>query len=136
MCNVARQFTTRAELERHIRELAAAYGWRHHRARGDGLTSDGFSDGFPPEVLVRDDRLIFVTLTPNGSLTAAERAWINDLETVSDVEVYVITRSDLSALTAILTAVSSRKTSAPAIVGAVQRSLAVLGEVRGRTRAG
>lgn len=116
--------------------MAEAYGWRHHRARTGGLTSKGFADGFPPEVLVRGNRLIFVTLTADGSLTAGERAWIDDLDRIPDIEVYVITRGDLHLLATILTeAPKAPRGSASALDGAVDRSISVISAVRERSRA-
>jgi hypothetical protein len=82
--------TTTADLERRIADAAELFGWLHHHGRAPGLSRDGFLDGFPGEVLVRDGRLIFATLAfRTRQLTAPEARWIEALREVDYVEVYV-----------------------------------------------
>ena len=86
---------SRAELERYVADLALAYGWRCHHTRCPGLTHDGYADGFPPDVLLRDGRLVFVVASP---LTLPEAAWARELAAVTTVEMHVIQHGDLGPL--------------------------------------
>jgi hypothetical protein len=93
---------SRAELERHIGDLAEAFGWRHHRARCPGLTRDGYLDGFPRDVLVRDGRLVFIAIRGAGALSRPEAAWAAELAPVETVEMHVIERGDLPSVARML----------------------------------
>lgn len=91
--------STRAEIARHISDVAAAFGWRHHHSRCTGVTRDGYADGFPPDVLLRDGRLVFVAVCGrNGLLTAPQADWAAELDAVSTVEVLMVRRDGLRAL--------------------------------------
>jgi hypothetical protein len=103
---------TRTEIERHISDLAEIYGWRHHHTRCSGLTRNGYADGFPSDVLIRDGRLAFITLTETkASLTPPEMRWAHDLSTAPVVEMHVVGRRDLKALTHVLTLQTEEATS-------------------------
>jgi hypothetical protein len=93
------QALPRSETERHIAELAVAFGWRHHRTRCSGLTREGFADGFPHDVLIRDGHLLFVFIArPSGALKGPEAAWAVDLEAITSAEVLIAGRDGLVPL--------------------------------------
>jgi hypothetical protein len=96
---------TRPEVERYIRDLAELHGWRHHHARFAGLTRDGYADGFPPEVLLRDGRLLFITIAgAGGALAMPEMRWTQELDAARIVEMHLVQRGDLSSLARALAA--------------------------------
>jgi hypothetical protein len=100
---VPRTRPARSDVDRVIGDAADAYGWLHHRERFPGLTRDGYADGFPQHALLRDGRLVLVTLTPHGErLTPNERPWVERLERSPSVEMYVVSRDDLGELTMVL----------------------------------
>lgn len=88
-----------SDIERYISELAELCDWRHHRAAPSALTAAGYADGFPSDVLVREGRLIFITIAaPGGLLIPPASAWARELEAVWAVEMLVLGRSDLRPL--------------------------------------
>ena len=98
-----RTTASRAEIERQIGDLAVAFGWRYHQARCLGLTRAGYADGFPGHVLLRDGRLVFITIAGSaGALIPPEAAWAKELGAVVTVEMHVVQRDDLRALTRVL----------------------------------
>ena len=100
---MARTHPSRSEIDLAITDAADAYGWLHHRARIRGLTRDGYPDGFPPHVLLRDGRLVLVTIAGHGRvLTANERPWVERLSASPAVEMLVIARADLGELASTL----------------------------------
>lgn len=85
--------------EEQIRELCKLLGWRRyhtHRAQ--------FSPaGFPDDVLVRRERLIFAELkAENGKVSREQQAWLDDLAHVPGVEVYVWRPSDWDQIVEVL----------------------------------
>jgi hypothetical protein len=104
---------TRNEIERHISDLAETYGWRHHHTRCSGLTREGYADGFPSDVLIRDGRLAFIAITDSKALlTPPEARWAHDLSRAPSVELHVVERRALKALTRALTLQTGEATSA------------------------
>jgi hypothetical protein len=99
---VPRPRPNRTDIERRIGDLAEAYGWRHHHARCTGRTRDGYADGFPVDVLVRDNRLVFFTVAGAAELPAPEAAWATALAAIGSVEMHVIRGHDLPELTQLL----------------------------------
>ena len=89
--------SSRGEIFRHLADIARLYGWRYHRS-SPSLTPEGYTDGFPSSVLVRDGRLVFVAIS-GRKLTPPEAAWADELSRVSTVEMHVIRRENLAALT-------------------------------------
>jgi hypothetical protein len=107
---------TRPEVERHIRDLAELHGWRHHHARFAGLTRDGYADGFPPDVALRDGRLLFIAICgARGALTMPEMRWAQELEAVQAFEMHVVQRGDLSSLSRSLAAPSEARVPTAAL---------------------
>ena len=88
---------SRSEIQRHLADIAGLYGWLYHRS-SPSLTLDGYADGFPAGVLVRQGRLLFVALS-GERLTPPELAWAEQLAGVSSVQLHTVRRDDLSALT-------------------------------------
>lgn len=103
----------RSDIDRFIGDAADAFGWLHHRARFPGLTRDGYPDGFPQHALLRNGRLVLVTLAEHAQrLTPNERPWVEQLGTSPSVEMYVVAGSDLQALTSALQNTASRPSRA------------------------
>lgn len=97
--SAARQPRHLGDIERYISELAELWDWRHHKAR-QSHTPAGYADGFPADVVLRQGRLIFITVAaPSRVLIPPAAAWIRELESVVAVEVLVIQRNDLRFLT-------------------------------------
>ena len=95
--------STRRDLERRLRELADEHRWRRHDH--SGRTCAGYLDGFPHEVLVRDDRLLFVfLLSAMGELIPPEQRWLADLAGVRTVESLVFRAGDFQAISHALAA--------------------------------
>lgn len=92
--------SARTLTDRHIAELAELYGWRHHHGT-PSLTAAGYADGFPPHVLWREGRLVFITIAAPG-LTGPAAAWASGLAEVRSVGIHVVARGDLRALTGLL----------------------------------
>jgi|SRR5579871_1611757 len=93
--------TNRAALARDLHELAAFYGWRRHDHTG--RTSEGHSDGFPAEVLLRGERLLFVEFTDGrGVLIPPAREWFAALAAVSAIDTFVLGPDDAEALAQML----------------------------------
>lgn len=87
------------ELERIVRDLARVNNWRLFHA----WRSDHSPAGFPDICAVRGPRLIFAELkTMKGRVTPEQRAWLDDLEKVPGVEVFVWKPRDLDEIEAIL----------------------------------
>lgn len=92
----------RSATDRDIAQLAAFYGWRHH-CSSPVLTVEGRNDGFPPHVLLRGPRLVFITCAPGrGHLLRAEEEWCAGLDQAREVEAMVISEEDLRELTCAL----------------------------------
>lgn len=94
----------RSEVERWVANRAQLWGWRHHHFPRSGVPIGEYPDGFPSEVLLRDGRLLFVTISAkHGGITPLEQAWINDLTAAEiTVETLIVRRDDLPPLTAAL----------------------------------
>jgi hypothetical protein len=91
---------SRGDLGRLIAQYARLFGWRHHHVLVAGRLEAGYPHGFPSEVLVRADRLMFVTpVHRNRQLLDEQRAWLEALGDVSRVEVLVVDPDDLDELT-------------------------------------
>jgi hypothetical protein len=93
---------TRSRIERSVSELADSLGWAHHRPRCPGLDPEGYADGFPPYVLVRGGRLVFVMVRSREGLTRPEAVWVERLAAVRAVEVLVVF-DELGSLARLLT---------------------------------
>jgi hypothetical protein len=94
----SRKPRSRSEIISYVVDLAGLYGWRHHHA-SPGLTAADYSDGFPSEVLLREGRLVMVTISGlGGALTRPEEVWIKELGAARAIEVLVVPRDDLSGL--------------------------------------
>jgi hypothetical protein len=87
------QFTTQ------IVSLTKMFGWRRYHT----WRSINSPAGFPDEVLVRRERLIFAELkAENGKVSALQQEWLDDLARVPGLEVYVWRPSQLAEITGIL----------------------------------
>jgi hypothetical protein len=64
---------------RAIGEAARACGWRQHNAGYGGRTANGYADGFPDIVLIRGDRLVFLTLAIGAGVTPPAGEWLDAL---------------------------------------------------------
>ena len=85
------------DLERQVRDLAAALGWkRYHTYR-----SKRSEPGWPDEALVRDRLVLLELKSAAGKLSAAQKAWLRALVDAG-AECYVVRPADLEALAAIL----------------------------------
>jgi hypothetical protein len=109
--------TPRREVERHIADLARAYGWRHHRARCPGLTAEGYADGFPLDVLLRDGRLLFVAIR-GATLSRPQTAWLEELVSVTAIDVLVVDTADPAPLAR---ALASGRQAQPVAAAAMRR---------------
>ena len=88
-----------AALLNAVRELAHLYRWRTYHTY-DSRRSE---PGFPDLVLIRPPRLLFVELKSSGrSPTALQRAWLDALDEVTDVETYVWRPADLDRASGVL----------------------------------
>ena len=75
------------------------FGWRHHHASREGITPDGYADGFPTEVLLRDGTLVFLPIAgARGALTPAQTHWVEDLRAVRNVDVHIADRGAPDAI--------------------------------------
>jgi hypothetical protein len=98
---------SRSQLEQHIGDLAALFGWRRHHTRAPGLTRDGRPDGFPSETLVHGERLLFLFTTKR--LTPLEREWLHALRGVTSIETHVCHAGELPMVTQLLRPVEERR---------------------------
>jgi hypothetical protein len=90
---------SRREIERHLDDLARLHGWRHHRTIG-AITPEGYHDGFPGEVLIRDGHLLLLTIADEASpLTGPECEWLEELRQTRKVDVRILRPADLDSLT-------------------------------------
>lgn len=88
---------TEAQLLRGVTELAMARGWmlaHHHdsrrQVRPGVFVGDKLAAGLPDLVLVKPPRLLFVELkAQHGRLSPLQRDWLQALEQVPGVEVYL-----------------------------------------------
>jgi hypothetical protein len=88
-----KQFTSQ------IVDLAKLFGWRRYHT----WRSINSPAGFPDEVLVRRDRLVFAELkAENGKVSPLQQEWLDDLGRVPGVEVYLWRPSQLDEITGIL----------------------------------
>jgi len=73
-------------LTSQVKDAAALFGWlRYHTARAQWSPA-----GFPDEVLVRGDRIIFAELKKaKTQLKEEQRAWMWALASTGKVEVYL-----------------------------------------------
>ncbi|MGN6867075.1 MAG: hypothetical protein ACTHMY_01600 [Solirubrobacteraceae bacterium] len=107
---------SRADIDRFISDTAAAFGWLHHRARVPGLTRDGYPDGFPPHVLLRNGQLVLVTIAGRDrSVTPNERVWVDQLRASPVIELLVIAESDLGDMARTLGASGAVEPRAPPV---------------------
>lgn len=64
---------------------------------------DGFPDGFPSETLIRDGRLVFISLAAaSGRQSQREAAWVEALGHVHAVEVHIFRPQQLRSVTRLL----------------------------------
>jgi len=82
--------TSPLHAETGIVELAQAFSWHHHHARCAALDAEGYADGFPSNVLCRDEDLIFVTVAGRAGITKAQKLWVERLVAVRRVEMLVV----------------------------------------------
>lgn len=90
---------TEKDLARNVKDLAALFGWhRYHTHRSDFSPA-----GFPDETLARPPRLIFAELkSPTGKLSPAQQEWLDTLNQIPGIEVYVWRPADLDHVVRIL----------------------------------
>jgi hypothetical protein len=95
--------TSRSNAERQVATCALLWDYRHHHT-SPAVTSRGVGDGFPGAVLLRENRLVFVTVaSARGTVTVREQAWIDGLSVAGlRVEALIAYRDDLRPLTAAL----------------------------------
>jgi hypothetical protein len=88
-----RQFTAQ------IAELAKMFKWTRYHT----WLSRYSPPGFPDEVLIRPPRLIFAELKRDtGKLTDAQQGWVDILQQIPAIEVYVWRPADLNDIARIL----------------------------------
>ena len=82
-------------LTSQVKDAAALFGWaRYHTTRSQWSPA-----GFPDEVLVRGDRIIFAELkTKKAQLKQEQRRWLWDLAVTGRVEVYLWRPSSLEQI--------------------------------------
>ena len=94
---------SRSELQQHIAQAAELFGWHLHRSRRPALAADGYPDGFPNEVLIRDGRLVFIALASrSGRLSRRETRWLDELGSARSVETHVFRPQELAQVSAAL----------------------------------
>lgn len=87
------------QFETQIVNLTRLFGWRRYHT----WRSINSPAGFPDEVLVRRDRLIFAELkAENGKVSALQQEWLDDLALVPGIEVYLWRPSQLEEIAGIL----------------------------------
>jgi hypothetical protein len=87
------------DLTGYVRDVARAFGWRRYHT----WISKHSAAGFPDEVLVRGERLLFAELKrEKGKLSAEQEAWLEDLRRVPGVEVYVWRPGDMDEIAQVL----------------------------------
>lgn len=80
-------------------ELVKMFGWRRYHT----WRSIHSPAGFPDEVLVRRDRIVFAELkAENGKVSPAQQEWLDDLAATGRVEVYVWRPSQLQEIAEVL----------------------------------
>lgn len=86
-------------LTSQVKDAAALFGWnRYHTARSQWSPA-----GFPDEVLVRGERIIFAELkTEKAQLKEQQRRWLWDLAATGKCEVYLWRPSSLWQIIEIL----------------------------------
>lgn len=86
----------RSATEADIADLAGLFGWRHHHSTPSAIDPDGF----PSELLLRDGRLVLVTIAGSrAGVSRPEAVWISELRATRTVEALVVQRDDLCDLT-------------------------------------
>jgi hypothetical protein len=87
------------DLTGYVRDVARAFGWRRYHT----WISKHSAAGFPDEVLVRGERLLFAELKrEKGKLSAEQEVWLEDLRRVPGVEVYVWRPGDMDEIAQVL----------------------------------
>jgi len=77
---------TEKKFLQQVRDLASLCGWLTYHT----YDSRRSPEGFPDLVLVRGDRIIFAELkSEKGSVRPEQRMWLDALEKVCKVEVYL-----------------------------------------------
>lgn len=86
---------TEKQFTSQLVDLAKTFGWlRHH-----SFLAIHSPSGFPDEVLVRGDRLIFAELkSEKGKLTDRQEVWLEALRQVPGIEVFVWRPSDFERI--------------------------------------
>jgi hypothetical protein len=98
--------SSEAHWQQQVEQLAKTYGFRVYHApdnRPSGKTGrvQRVEAGFPDLVLVRGPELIFAELkTETGRVSAAQREWLQALEHVPGVDVYLWRPSDFDEIVA------------------------------------
>lgn len=83
------------DLTGYVRDAAHALNWRRYHT----WLSKHSPAGFPDEVLVRGDRLLFAELkSEGGKLTPEQAAWLEALRAVQHVEVFEWRPADMDAI--------------------------------------
>ena len=90
---------TEAQLAGAVRDLARLFGWRRFHT----WIAKHSPAGFPDEVLVRPPRLIFAELkSAKGKLSPEQEAWLELLEQIPGIEVYIWRPDDIEHIAEIL----------------------------------
>lgn len=86
-------------LTTYVRDLAKLYHWRRYHT----WLSKHSPAGFPDEVLVRPQRLVFAELkSEKGKLSSEQQAWLEELRQVPGVEVYLWRPADMDEIARVL----------------------------------
>jgi hypothetical protein len=90
---------TERDLTGYVRDVASACGWRRYHT----WLSKHSPAGFPDEVLVRPPRIIFAELkSASGRLKPEQEAWLEALQQVPGVEIFVWRPGDMDEIVAVL----------------------------------
>jgi len=87
------------DFQRQVTDLARLYHWSwYHTYRSDRSPA-----GFPDLVLIRAERLVFAELkSADGQLTHMQQAWLDSLQRIKGIEVYLWRPADLEEIEEIL----------------------------------
>jgi len=100
------------EVQRFVQDFAQLNGWLCHYTNPVASRNlDGYSDGFPTSVLVKDGRLVIVTV--GRQLTPPQQRWAEELANVPAVQMLVLPGSELGHLTATLRVAPPRPAEPP-----------------------
>ena len=90
---------TEKQFEAQVKDLAKIFGWMYYHTWKSVFSPKGFPDC----VLVRQPRLIFAELkSEKGKVSSEQRAWLDALGKLVNVEVYLWRPDDIETITKVL----------------------------------